>query len=295
MREDMKRALLRSYDLRIHAEEMQLERGTIDVGTRSQVTAGKHLDEVVGMMAGELIGFAAGNGSVFYGKNGVDIPGWFRASKQWDILAFKGDQLIAGIELKSVSSSYGNNLNNRLEEAIGEAVDAKFANDRGLINHVIPPLMCYALIVKKEKESESIRKNPSSSHFPVDPVFEGTSYLDRFRIMCERLRREGIYGAVWFVIVDPENGAVEEPVPELSYEAFLHELKAKVESFASYEARLRGPLQAFSLAMRISWWCLHHPSVLHWGFLVSSKMASNLRYLIVLKRSLYTLFNTSCP
>ena len=82
-------------------------------------------------------------------KNGNTIPGWFRATKRWDVLAFGGDQLIAAIELKTISSSYGKNANNRVEEAIGDAVDADFAVKRDLLNRVIPPLFAYALISRR--------------------------------------------------------------------------------------------------------------------------------------------------
>lgn len=54
----------------------------------------------------------------------VALPGYFRQSKLWDLqVTFKGE-LIAVIELKShVGPSFGNNFNNRAEEAIGSAHD----------------------------------------------------------------------------------------------------------------------------------------------------------------------------
>lgn len=231
MKDNMKKALLNSYKLRKKAEEVQMEKGTVDVGLRSQVTSGKHMDEIALLVSQDLIQMGVDEDEIHCKKKDVEIPGWFRATKQWDILAFKDGQLITGIELKSISGSYGNNLNNRVEEAIGEAIDAKYASDRGLLNRVTPPLMAYALIVKKDSESSSKCKKPTSHYFDIDPVFEDTSYLDRFRIMCERLRRESIYGAVWFAIVDPEKGTVEEPVKELSYETFLAEIRGRVEAF----------------------------------------------------------------
>ncbi|MBR6204228.1 MAG: hypothetical protein IKQ60_04100 [Candidatus Methanomethylophilaceae archaeon] len=231
MREGMKRALLRSYDLRKQAGDLQIEKGTVDIGLRSQVTSGKHMDEIASHIVLELENMGVDKNSIYAGNKNVDIPGWFRAIKKWDVLAFKDSQLITGIELKSISGSYGNNINNRVEEAIGEAIDAKYANDRGLINHVTPPLMAYALIVKKDSESSSNCKKLTSHHFDFDPVFENTSYIDRFRIMCERLRRENIYGAVWFVVVEPITGKIEEPVKELSYDTFLAEIEGRVKTF----------------------------------------------------------------
>jgi type II restriction enzyme len=233
MREDMRKALLRSYDLRVEAGEIQIERGVVDVGFRSQVTSGKHLDEIAAIISEDLMSMGVSEDRIFYKNKDTEIPGWFRATKQWDILAFSDDQLITAVELKSISSSFGNNLNNRTEEAVGEAIDAKFASDRGLLNRVIPPLFAYALIVRKNEESSSLCKKPNSHHFQPNEAFMSATYLDRFRIMCERLRRENIYGAVWFVVVDPDAGEVSEPVKELSYEAFLKEIEGHVGAFAA--------------------------------------------------------------
>ncbi len=231
MKDSMKSALLRSYDIRQQAAEIQIENGTMDVGLRSQVTSGKHMDEIADLIAKDVVDMGIPQESIYYKKKNVEIPGWFRATKQWDILAFVDDQLVTSIELKSISGSYGNNLNNRTEEALGEAIDAKYAMERGLLNRVTPPILAYALVVKKDDQSKSKCSNPKSHHFEPDPIFNNTSYLERFRIMCERLRRENIFGAVWFVVVDPENQTVEEPVKELSYDAFIAEINGRVNAF----------------------------------------------------------------
>ena len=49
--------------------------------------------------------------------------------------------------------------------------------------------------------------------------------------MCERMRNESICGAVWFVVVDPVNDTVEEPVDELSYEVFISDIHNHVRMF----------------------------------------------------------------
>lgn len=160
-----------------------------------------------------------------------DLPGWFRASKNWDLLAFERDQLAVALELKSISSSFGNNLNNRAEEAIGEATDAKFAVERGLLNRSLPPLFAYALIVRDCEESRMVRSDPTNSHFDPDRMFENTSYADRAEILCRRVRRDNIFGAVWFVLVDPEKGTVTEPESGLSYDAFMSEIRGHIGAF----------------------------------------------------------------
>ena len=54
----------------------------------------------------------------------VDLPGYFRSEKQWDLLVVADGNLLASIEFKSqVGPSFGNNYNNRTEEALGCATD----------------------------------------------------------------------------------------------------------------------------------------------------------------------------
>ena len=55
MKDNMKKALLNSYKLRKKAEEVQMEKGTVDVGLRSQVTSGKHMDEIALLVSQDLI------------------------------------------------------------------------------------------------------------------------------------------------------------------------------------------------------------------------------------------------
>ena len=54
------------------------------------------------------------------------IGGYFRASKSWDIVCRDDEgRLSVAIEFKSQVDSYGNNENNRYEEALGSGLDAR--------------------------------------------------------------------------------------------------------------------------------------------------------------------------
>ena len=82
---------------------------------------------------------------VFHTGRACTLPGWFRPTKDWDLLALDDGELVSAIELKSISSSFGNNANNRAEESIGSVVDAIEAyNERLYGNCSIPPVMGYA-------------------------------------------------------------------------------------------------------------------------------------------------------
>jgi len=124
MRQDVSEALLKSFEARVEAADMQNERGVEDKGKRSEVTSGKHLDELVKVIASDLESAGILTNEIFSSSDDLNLPGWFRATKRWDVLAYHGDSLIVAIELKSIGGSYGKNLNNRVEEAIGESTDA---------------------------------------------------------------------------------------------------------------------------------------------------------------------------
>ena len=80
-------------------------------------------------------GFAAlirdlvhGNGlttaDIHFQRRALTLPGFFRPTKLWDILILNHGSLVAALEFKSqVGPSFGNNFNNRAEEAIGTASD----------------------------------------------------------------------------------------------------------------------------------------------------------------------------
>lgn len=54
----------------------------------------------------------------------VELPGFFRPTKEWDIVVVADGNLVAAIELKSqIGPSFSNNFNNRTEEALGTAMD----------------------------------------------------------------------------------------------------------------------------------------------------------------------------
>lgn len=223
MRDDLAEAILGMYDAMERAAQAQAATGHADQGRRSGVTSGKHLDPVAEIIHNDLVRLGFCTKEVYDGRRGCTLPGWFRPTKNWDLLAFDRGELVSAIELKSISSSFGNNANNRTEESIGSAIDAAEAyNERLFGDCCIRPVMGYAMIVKDCPES---RKPPAKStcpsHFEIDEVFKNASYLDRFRILCERLRRKSLYNAVWLVFARPDEGVVYEPDIAMTYEVFM--------------------------------------------------------------------------
>jgi hypothetical protein len=65
-----------------------------------------------------------GHAAIHQQRAVLTLPGYFRPTKIWDLLIINQGRLVAALELKSqVGPSFGNNANNRAEEAIGTAHD----------------------------------------------------------------------------------------------------------------------------------------------------------------------------
>lgn len=225
MREQMRQALFEMYDLMDEAKARQEEHGGHDTGNRSKTTSGKHLDKVLEVIVDNLKEGGYSEEDLIWKGKKPTIPGWFRPSKCWDLLVMDGDSLLVAVELKSISSSYGNNANNRAEEALGSARDAEHAFKNNLLSpQTTPPEYGFAIIIR-DCDGSRKRVRLEKAIRPTDPVFNGTSYLDRLTITARRLLSEGIYQAVWVAYVNVEENYVEED-PELTYESFLEALKS---------------------------------------------------------------------
>jgi len=156
--------------------------------------AGKQLDSFLDMLANVAVDAGVPCECIYLKNN--HIPGYYRATKDWDFLIVspKGN-LISAIELKSQVGSYGNNLNNRVEESLGSAEDfwTAFREKAFVCNQ--SPWLGYLMVVGKDEGSTHIVK-VNEPHFHVGSEFIDSTYLDRYRILCQRLVLEHKYNAV---------------------------------------------------------------------------------------------------
>ena len=149
MNDNMRNALLTMYKNLDEAAERQKERGVHDQGARSKVTGGKHLNVVAAALRNDLIEAGYASEDVYYENGCLTLPGWFRPSKDWELMAFDGKDLLATVELKSINSSFGNNCNNRSEESLGSAVDIAHAIKNDLVPfQVAPPVVGYVMVMR---------------------------------------------------------------------------------------------------------------------------------------------------
>jgi type II restriction enzyme len=101
--------------------------------------------------------------------------------------------LIAAIEFKSqVGPSFGNNFNNRTEEAIGTGHDLWTAFREGAFGKQPRPFIGWLMLVE-DADASRIRVRETSPHFDVFPEFKNSSYLQRYDFLCQKLVREQLY------------------------------------------------------------------------------------------------------
>ncbi len=188
------------------------------------------------------------------------LPGYFRATKNWDVLVVHRDRLLAAFEFKSQVGSFGNNFNNRAEEAVGSATDLWVANHEGAYGRAgasndgqaalkeepalnpnlrqgsKPPFVGWLMLLEDCPDSmEPV--SVEEPHFPVFPEFRGASYADRYRILCERLIERRLYDAAALVLSTRPAGR-NRPAPHRS----LSGLTSARQLFASFAGRLLGDL-----------------------------------------------------
>lgn len=98
--------------------------GMKDAGNRSAVTGGKHADEFVNLIANIVRDAGLSDITIHTTrKTQRTLPGYYRPTKEWDVVVLSGNDLVAAVEVKSQVGSFGNNFNNRVEEALGNATD----------------------------------------------------------------------------------------------------------------------------------------------------------------------------
>ncbi len=103
--------------------EKQANSGSKDQGLRSAVTGGAQMDGFIDLLTRLVLDAGIERNQVFCNES-LELPGYFRPTKKWDFLVVVEGQLVAALEAKSqVGPSFGNNFNNRTEEAMGSAVD----------------------------------------------------------------------------------------------------------------------------------------------------------------------------
>ncbi|MCL1876227.1 MAG: PaeR7I family type II restriction endonuclease [Synergistaceae bacterium] len=210
----------------------QEENSVHDQGNRGAVTGGKQLDGFLELIRQILIENEVAEGIIFVNKK-LELPGFFRPTKKWDLLVVDREKLILAIELKSqVGPSFGNNFNNRTEEAMGSALDIWTAFREGVFKNSNPWLGY--LMVLEDCNNSSSPISIRSSHFSVMKEFENSSYIKRYEVFCNKLVLERQYNAACFLTSrrdSAQTGDFNVPNEQLSFYAFLVSMLSAVFTY----------------------------------------------------------------
>jgi type II restriction enzyme len=189
--------------------------------------------------------FAAAIGNIFEAEGirssfvhtgrGLTIPGYFRPTKDWDIVICNGRELGALVELKSQVGSLGNNFNNRSEEAIGNAHDVRLAYTNDLLGS-LRPYVAFLMVLEDTQDACGPRST-RTRFFEVDPDLRNTPYSVRYQRLLSRLVQERLYDAACLL---PATNGGGRPLIHVDAEVGLERFLASLVARAQYLSRRRG-------------------------------------------------------
>ncbi len=211
------------------AENQGSHSGAKDAGARAAVTGGAQMNGFINLVRDQLCDSGLPETEIYCEKF-IEVPGWYRPEKKWDLLIVSDHQLIAGIEFKSqVGPSFGNNYNNRTEEAIGSATDLWAAFEQGAFKPSARPWLGYLMLLEQAPGSTApVRAR--EPHFKVFEEFKNASYAQRYEILLTKMVRARLYDAACLLLSNSTGGLrgqYWEPSEELCFANFIGSLLAK--------------------------------------------------------------------
>lgn len=210
--------------------------GVKDAGKRAAVTGGKHADGFIKLIAAIVHDAGLPDVSIHVvEKTRRTLPGFFRPTKEWDLVVTSGNDLVAAVEVKSQVGSFGKNFNNRIEEALGNATDFWAAYKKGIFKPSQKPWLGYIFMLEECPESLRPKRRIELSPFAMDEIFQERSYAQSYEEVCRRLVRELLYDAACFFTSDAKSGKLgrsTQPSEELSIRNFAVSLHARAAAFA---------------------------------------------------------------
>ena len=224
------------WSTREQARQKQIDAGKADQGERAGVTAGKNMDGFLALVVDIVRANGLDNAEIHQERRVLTLPGYFRPTKLWDLLVMNKGRLIAALEFKSqVGPSFGNNANNRAEEAIGTAHDFWTAYREGAFGEQPRPFAGWMILLEDAPESRA-PVTDATPHYSVLKEFENASYADRYNILCRKLMQEQLYTAA-SIIVSPRSAIDTGEYSEMSnmtgLRTFLSELAGHVAAEAA--------------------------------------------------------------
>lgn len=227
----LRRAVQSYWDARTQNKAKQVEGGKIDAGTRGEVTGGTQMGAMEVLVA-DILCDAGLKKLDIKTRTALELPGYYRAEKKWDLIVVSDGKLVTAMEFKSqVGPSFGNNFNNRSEEAIGSATDIWVAYREGRFGKTPAPFLGYFFLLQDCDRVKTPVRN-KEPYFNVDLVFDGASYSKRYELLCRRLVLERVYSAACLVMAtNAKKTKITQPAEDLSFQRFVAALRGHVVTF----------------------------------------------------------------
>jgi restriction endonuclease XhoI-like protein len=208
--------------------------GERDRGARGAVTGGAHLDGFADLILRLVVEAGVSDADV-HRRSRIELPGYYRAEKKWDLVVVVDGRLLATIEFKAqVGPSFGNNYNNRTEEALGNATDYWAAFREGAFRGSPRPWLGYMMLLE-EAPGSTRPVSVAQPHFQVFDEFRDASYAKRYEILLTKMVRERLYDAASLIMSPSDagrNGAFSEPCPELKFANFAESIMARAIAYS---------------------------------------------------------------
>ena len=241
------------WDARAKNKQKQIESKKVDAGTRGEVTGGMQMGALE-LLVAEILCESGLRRLDVRTRTSLELPGYFRATKKWDLIVISDERLVLAMEFKSqAGKSIGNNVNNRSEEAVGSARDLWTAYREGRFGEGAPaPFLGYLFLLE---DRDNVKKPVANKepYFEVDPVFKGepyenkkkgavrhkgVSYAKRYELLCRRLVLERIYTAACFLTAtNAISTVVSQPADDLSFTRFAAALRGHAVTFLGSQQR----------------------------------------------------------
>ena len=237
-RDDFERAIAAYWTTKKSQMELSKIAAAVGAGTAGSVRGGKHFNAVAGLLAKFFLDAGFPVESIAVKGNNIILPGYYRPTKQWDVVVSYEGTLVAAFEMKALGGpSFSNNYNNRIEEALGTAADVR----RATLANMFPgedPWLGYFFIVEDAPRSRSKpRQRVRRGVFEVENVWHHRSYQERCSLSFRRLLAEKLYDTALCVASSGPDDAPVEFDDRLDWRHF----HAAVEARLSYLRELGIP------------------------------------------------------
>jgi hypothetical protein len=177
--EDRLRKAVAHYWRTLVAQSSKQKAG-MDHGRRSAVTGGKQMDGFCELVDWVLRENGLGEASI-YVRSDRELPGFFRPTKEWDMLVVHEGRTVAAIEFTSQRvPPHASDANMRIEETIGMAEDKWTAFRQEANGRSRPrPWLGWVMLVEDSTDSVSYgrRCEPILHKFTHERLFDAVALL----------------------------------------------------------------------------------------------------------------------